>query len=173
MGLEVVRVATLLLLLLELLLLILLLIVVLLDDTDDDGGGTGVIVARLLLKLVILLVLLLLESTGADTGVMFTTCLRSFPTTGPLPLATSNVVAGGTVAGVMDTGGVSLDGGSVVGVTLINGGEGARAGFLRVGGEGDDVGLSRQITWGLTDPEDGGETALLTPKADPFDEPII
>lgn len=37
---------------------------------------------------------------------------------------------------------------------------------LRGGGEGEEAGLSKQIIWGLTDPEEGGEKAgppLLPP----------
>lgn len=53
------------------------------------------------------------------------------------------------------------------GVTVSPAGRGDGPWFgLRGGGDGDDAGLSKQITWGLTDPEDGGEKAappLLPP----------
>lgn len=53
------------------------------------------------------------------------------------------------------------------GVTETPAGNGDEPWFgLRGGGEGEEAGLSKQIIWGLTDPEEGGEKAgppLLPP----------
>lgn len=124
--------------------------------------GTGVMVACGT-GLLLLLLLLLAVTGGVLLEVTLITCRTSL-------CPEAKEVLEDVTAGVETTGVTEMPAGR---------GEGPWLG-LRRGGEGDDAGLSKQITWGLTDPEEGGENVvpLLPPPAGvsnppvPFKEPV-
>lgn len=118
--------------------------------------GTGVMVACGT-GLLLLLLLLLAVTGGVLLEVTLITCRTSL-------CPEAKEVLEDVTAGVETTGVTEIPAGR---------GEGPWLG-LRRGGEGDDAGLSKQITWGLTDPEEGGENVvpLLPPPAGVSNPPV-
>lgn len=103
------------------------------------------------LLLVLLLLLLLTVTGGVLRGVTVTNGLISLDVVG--------VKVGDTDDGV-DTTGVTVN------PAAEGNGEGPGFGLLG-GGDGEEVGLSKHITWGLTDPDDGGENVVPLPAPPP------